>query len=139
MRRVFADTSYFIALLFRRDQRHRQAVSLDREFQHRQLVTSDAVLIELLAWVSARGAAARLLTITHIDFLRATPDVLIVRQTDGLFDLAFEMYRNRPDKMYSLTDCMSMIICRQLEIDDVATSDLHFAQEGFTLLLDRER
>ncbi len=102
-------------------------------------MTSEAGPIELLARVSSRGIAARQLAIGHIDFLRASPDVLIVRQTDGLFDLAFEMYRNRPDKMYSLTDCMSMIICRQLEIDDVATSDLHFAQEGFELLLDRER
>ncbi len=43
--------------------------------------------------------------------------------------------RNRPDKGYSLTDCMSMIACRDLGITDVLTHDRHFAQEGFAVLL----
>ena len=139
MRRAFADTSYFIGLLLARDQRHREAAALDRELRHTQIVTTDAVLVELLAYVAGKGPRPRAAAISFIDALRASPDVLIVRQTDDLFDLAFELYRRRPDKGYSLTDCMSMIICRQFDIDDVATSDVHFAQEGFVLLLNNNR
>jgi len=45
-----------------------------------------------------------------------------------------ELYKHRPDKEYSLTDCISMQMMRQLGITDVLTQDRHFTQEGFTIL-----
>lgn len=60
-----------------------------------------------------------------------------MRQTPELFDEAFELYRRRADKGYSLTDCMSMNICRDMDIAEVLTHDRHFAQEGFAALLRR--
>jgi predicted nucleic acid-binding protein len=39
------------------------------------------------------------------------------------------------DKGYSLTDRMSMVVCRQLDIPEVLTHDRHFLQDGFTILL----
>jgi predicted nucleic acid-binding protein len=44
-------------------------------------------------------------------------------------------YTKRPDKGYSLTDCISMLIMRQHGINEALTSDDHFTQEGFTKLL----
>ena len=41
----------------------------------------------------------------------------------------------RPDKDYSRTDCMSMVICREEGITVVLTHDRHFEQEGFVRLL----
>lgn len=54
------------------------------------------------------------------------------RQTllDGL-----TLYESRPDKAYSLTDCMAMVIMRKRGISDVLTHDIHFTQEGFHTLL----
>lgn len=69
-----------------------------------------------------------------IDGMRAR-SVLIVPQTHELFDDGLSLYRQRLDKTYSLTDCMSMSICRRLEISDVLTHDRNFHQEGFTTLL----
>ena len=51
------------------------------------------------------------------------------------FDAGLELYRRRPDKGYSLTDTMSMVICREHDIEQVLTHDRHFAQEGFEILL----
>jgi predicted nucleic acid-binding protein len=45
------------------------------------------------------------------------------------------LYKARLDKGYSLTDCISMDGTRQEGISDILTLDIHFAQEGFTLLL----
>jgi predicted nucleic acid-binding protein len=42
--------------------------------------------------------------------------------------------RQRSDKGYSLTDCISMIIMRQMGIAEVLTHDKHFTQEGFSIL-----
>jgi len=44
------------------------------------------------------------------------------------------LYRNRPDKSYSLTDCISMQIMRRQRLTEVLTSDRHFEQEGFRAL-----
>jgi predicted nucleic acid-binding protein len=70
-----------------------------------------------------------------IDALRDDAAVTIVRQTAELFGAGLNLYRRRPDKGYSLTDCMSMIVCQQFDVTDVLTHDQHFAQESFTLLL----
>ena len=45
------------------------------------------------------------------------------------------LYESRPDKCYSLTDCVSMELMRSLGIREVLTHDHHFAQEGFAILL----
>jgi predicted nucleic acid-binding protein len=40
----------------------------------------------------------------------------------------------RPDKGYSLTDCISMGTMRREAITEVLTNDRHFEQEGFRAL-----
>ena len=45
------------------------------------------------------------------------------------------LYKARPDKQYSLTDCVSMEAMRQAGIAEVLTRDGHFTQEGFVVLL----
>jgi predicted nucleic acid-binding protein len=44
------------------------------------------------------------------------------------------LYRARPDKGYSLTDCISMQTMRREGLMDVLTNDRHFEQEGFRAL-----
>lgn len=46
MRWVFADTSFFVAMIGERDQHHRNAVSFMRYYQGR-LLTTDFVVLEL--------------------------------------------------------------------------------------------
>jgi len=43
----------------------------------------------------------------------------------------------RPDKGYSLVDCISMQTMRREGITDALTHDRHFEQEGFRALLAR--
>jgi uncharacterized protein len=47
----------------------------------------------------------------------------------------FALYQSRPDKQYSLPDCISMATMRQEGSTDILTHDNHFTQEGFTVLL----
>jgi len=42
-----------------------------------------------------------------------------------------EIYESDNDKSYSLTDCISFTIMRQLNINNALTFDQHFAQAGF--------
>ncbi len=87
------------------------------------------------AYFSKRGSDARLVAVELVDALRDDPRATIVHQTAGLFFAGVELYRRRLDKGYSLTDCMSMVVCRELGLSDVLTHDRHFEQEGFAILL----
>ncbi|NBC15242.1 MAG: hypothetical protein GVY09_18270 [Gammaproteobacteria bacterium] len=51
------------------------------------------------------------------------------------FLAGFRLYKARPDKGYSLTDCISMEALRREGLSEVLTNDEHFKQEGFTCLL----
>jgi predicted nucleic acid-binding protein len=62
------------------------------------------------------------------------PHVTVMPQTHESFSQGLELYRQREDKGYSLTDCISMVVCREHHIQHVLTKDHHFEQEGFTLL-----
>jgi predicted nucleic acid-binding protein len=62
------------------------------------------------------------------------PDCYIIAYTPELRQLGFDLYGQRSDKGYSLTDCISMAIMRQMGIADVLTHDKHFTQEGFHIL-----
>jgi predicted nucleic acid-binding protein len=48
-----------------------------------------------------------------------------------------DRYERRPDKSYSLTDCISMVVMEEEGINEVLSNDHHFEQEGFTILFKR--
>ena len=135
MTRCFADAVYLIALLFPTDDLHGQAIAIARDPSERSFSTTDGVLTELLAYAAERGPHIRRQAVGLIDDMQLDPAWMLIRQTPELFDRAFDLYRRRLDKGYSLTDCMSMVVCTDLGISDVLSHDRHFAQEGFTVLL----
>lgn len=71
----------------------------------------------------------------YISALTTDPLLTVVPQTPTLFDAGLELYRRRPDKSYSMCDCMSMVVCAERGITDVLSADRDFAQEGLTLRL----
>ena len=135
MRLIFADAVYYIALLMPKDQAHSDATSFDDRASDLRIVTTDAIFAEVLAYCAARGTHARTMALRMIDDLMNEPRVTVVRQTPELFDEAPALYRLRPDKAYTLVDCMSMVLCRERGITEVLTFDRHFIQEGFDALL----
>src|SRR5947199_324028 len=46
-----------------------------------------------------------------------------------------QLYSQRPDKEWSLTDCVSFVAMQRREITDALTKDHHFEQAGFVALL----
>jgi predicted nucleic acid-binding protein len=62
------------------------------------------------------------------------PAVHIIPQSHESFLSGFELYAARPDKGYSLTDCISMQTMRREGLTQVLTNDRHFEQEGFRAL-----
>lgn len=136
MRTVYADALYYIALLVPRDQLHAASLAVGAELRNTRVVTCEPVLVEVLAHVSGLGFVARGRAVAFVDLLRGDQLATeVIPQTPELFDDGLTLYRARLDKGYSLTDCMSMSICRRFAITEVLTHDRHFEQEGFAILL----
>ena len=132
MHTYFADTWYFVAQLDRRDSHHQNAVGLRERYRPAEVVTHDGVLTELLAYFAARGKAVRTEVVNFVREVVVRAEVVPV--TRSLFIAGLNLYADRPDKGYSLTDCMSMVIMRERGINHVLTNDHHFRQEGFTVV-----
>jgi hypothetical protein len=132
---LFLDSSYAIALAASSDQLHSRALELAEEIEResRRLITIRAVLLEIgnaLSKQRYRAAAVQLLA-----SLESDPSVEIISLTGDLYSQAFELFRDRPDKEWSLTDCASFVVMQARGLTDALTSDEHFEQAGYRALL----
>jgi hypothetical protein len=132
---VFLDTAYAIALSNAKDQFHQKALQLAKQLrtEKTKLVTTRAVLLEIgnaLSGQRFRAGAVQLL-----DALEVDPNVGIVSLTDGLYMQALTLYRTRPDKEWGLVDCLSFVVMRERKLSSALTTDLHFQQAGYRVLL----
>ena len=132
---VFADTGFWIARLSPLDQLHAKARELSHGLNTRLVVTTELVLAETLNAYSANGPFMRGLAVRFVDALAADPKVEIISQTPTLFAAALTLYRERADKAWSLTDCMSFSIMKTRGIKSALAHDHHFEQAGFKALL----
>lgn len=132
---VFLDASYAIALSSPADERHDRARELAEriEAEETRLVTTRAVILEIgnaLSGLRYRRAAIELL-----DALEGDPAVDIVPLTEQSYERSLHLYRERPDKEWGLTDCLSFVVMEGLGLTDALTADGHFHQAGFRALL----
>lgn len=128
----FTDSFVFLAMLNPQDRRHAAAVkSLNASRQ--PLVTTAWVMTELADGLSR--AATRALFITLEQRLRNDPRVTIIGPDERVFEAGLDLYRRRPDKDWSLTDCISFVVMRERGITEALTGDHHFEQAGFIALL----
>ena len=108
MNAVFADTSFLLALLRSDDPQHARA---EAELAVNRPVLTTAFVVLELGNACARAA-------DHADFLalvaalRASPRTTIVPLDSQLMDRGMTLMAQRPDKDWSLTDCISFEIGR---------------------------
>jgi predicted nucleic acid-binding protein len=135
MKRVFADTGYWVALLNPRDDLNTRAKEVSRGLGQFRTYTTEMVLVEVANMFGKEGAAFRAMVQQTIASLRDNPNVTIEPQTSTLFREALEFYAAHRDKDWSLTDCASFLVMQQEEITEALAHDHHFEQAGFVSLL----
>jgi uncharacterized protein len=134
--KVFADTSYYLALLGPADADHAAAVELSRRDDF-EVVTSGFVLVELGNALSRHEDRGHFLDLVAL--LRGDPAMLVVGPDQRLLDAGIELFADRPDKGWSLTDCISFVVMNEHGINEALTADHHFEQAGFVALLRKRR
>jgi len=129
---LFADTFYFLAMLNPGDEDHAKVKAFNATLRQ-PLLTTVWVLTEVgdaLATPENRGIFKRFL-----DRLQNDRRVTIVPASNELFEDGAELYDQRPDKAWSLTDCISFFVMQEHGLTEALTKDRHFEQAGFTALL----
>jgi predicted nucleic acid-binding protein len=134
MTKVFADAHYWVALINNQDQSHAAAQAVSITLQAATIVTTEEALTEVLAFFSERGRYLRELAASTVRNLYVNSMTLVLPQSRQTFLGGLALYQARPDKGYSLTDCISMQTMRKEGLTEVLTNDRHFEQEGFRAL-----
>lgn len=131
--RFLLDTVYIQAILNRADQHHLRATTLQSRIKDaREVWVTEAVLLEVGAALSAinRVAAARFFRSLYV-----TSNVRVVPIDAKLFQRGLQLYEARPDKNWSLTDCLSFIVMQDQQLVDAISADEHFVQAGYRALM----
>lgn len=132
MMMVFADTSYYIALINPGDEYAAAAREYTAAFGGYQ-VTTAWVLTEVANSLSQ--VRNRQLASAPIADLRTDRRVIVLSPTEELFDRGLSLYSSRSDKDWSLTDCISFVVMQERGLTEALTGDHHFEQAGFVALL----
>jgi len=132
MTRVLVDSSFYVALLCRGDQYHARATELGASYRGQQ-ITTEFILLEVANFVAR--SATRSVFGELLRQLRADPQTVVVPCNAERFASGVAFYLARPDKDWSLTDCISFQVMAELGLSEALTSDHHFEQAGFKALM----
>ncbi len=131
--RVFADTYFYLALLNPHDVVHSTARQWSSGSSIRQVVTTDWVLLELAD--AMHMPYERTVAASFIADLRVAVNTRIVPASEELLERGFALYASRPDKAWSLTDCLSFVVMADERLTQALTGDHHFTQAGYEALM----
>ena len=132
---VFVDTSAWLALVNRSDSFHFKAKDTrDNLLKDKaKCFVTDFVIVEIancLSRVPFRSSAIKL-----ISSIKTSGDIELVRIEQEIFDEAWNLYCSHQDKEWSFTDCTSIVVMNRSGISEAFSTDHHFEQAGFTILL----
>jgi predicted nucleic acid-binding protein len=124
----FADTFYWLAALNPDDAHHGlvTGVAIGGVF-----VLTDGVRLEVMDALSACRNRAKALRFWN--YTNTAPDVVIIPADEDRLTRAADLFRRRPDKDWSLTDCLSFVVMADRNIRTALTADHHFEQAGFEI------
>lgn len=135
---VFIDTSGWLALANRDDRWHNLATQTYANLKKAgtKLITTDAVILEIgnaFRTQKYRSLAVNLVNNLYDASLKR--HIQMVHVTTTLLQEGFDLFSKTKDKDWSITDCISFVLMRKMRIKIALTSDHHFEQGGFEILL----
>jgi len=135
---VFWDTAAFVALGNRDDALYQAATTVNQALVREKalILTTDAVLTEVVntfSRVAWRPMAQHLIEAVSKSVELGSAQVVHV--DEALWQRGWRLFLERPDKNWSLTDCISFVVMQDHRITRAFTSDHHFEQAGFIPLI----
>ncbi len=135
MKTIFVDTFFYIDAMSQNADLRLRAEQAVASIGQAQFVTTELVLTELLNYYANYRPFVRKAAANLVRTLLANTKTEVIQLSHQTFLEGLALYESRPDKGYSVTDCISMNVMRERGISEVLTHDRHFAQEGFVVLI----
>ena len=136
MTRVFVDTSGWGHLADPAQQFSGKASAIYKEARlSGGIVTTNYVIAELTALLIRPLRVHGSKRIDIVNGIKSSSFIDIIHIDGALDAKAWKLLEERPDKMWSLVDCSSFVLMKELGITDVLTTDHNFEQAGFVRLL----
>ena len=134
---IFVDTSALIAIGNKRDAFHFQALGINKELSRSNItfITTSAILLEFgnaFSTVNLRPFAIKL-----IDAVRQSKKWTSIVVDENILSRSFDLYRQMTDKEWGLVDCTSIHVATDMGIKNIFSTDHHFEQAAFNILLKR--
>lgn len=132
MKPVLADTFFYLAVLNPKDACHDRARDWSDNYDG-PILTTTWVLTEL-----ADALAKRHQRDWFNDLYQALlddPQLEVLPVSQEQWEQGRQLFAARPDKDWSLTDCISFVVMQERGLKDALTGDHHFEQAGFKTLL----
>lgn len=135
MKKIFADTSGWLALVVKSDYLHEKAIKIYRELLDKtcNFVTHGGILLEIGNGLSSVNSRSTVLKLK--ESVEKSARIELVSLSDELLEAGWELYAERPDKDWGIVDCISFIVMQRQGIIEALTADKHFEQAGFSKLL----
>lgn len=126
---IFADTSFWVALMSTGDDRHDEAGRLLQEFASSGLVTSNHTRGE--TWTFLRRRHGHRAAVRFLDRLDASERLRVLFIGEELEDAASRWLRRHDERVYSFVDATSFALMRAERIDAALAFDGDFTAAGF--------
>ena len=128
---LFADTSFFYALAYKRDPHHAEALKLLNSLRI-PLLTSNYVFDELITIL--RYDFSHQISVQYGQSIRLSKLCSIMHISNEDEDAAWDIFVKYNDQKFSFTDCTSFAVMKRLNLKEVACFDVHFDTAGFIRL-----
>jgi len=124
----FADTSFWIALVRRREQHHETAVALQRA-NRSPVLTTNLVLGETWTFLNRRDGhdVAR----RAVELIRASQRASVERVDERHEDEAWRWLARHDERTYSFVDATSFAVMRRRRITEALAFDGDFSAAGY--------
>jgi predicted nucleic acid-binding protein len=132
MKAIFGDTYYFLAVGNERDEGHQRAVQYAASYKG-PIITTEWVLTEVADALASPAQREQFLNL--LELIYDDSNWKVVAASHELFDRGISLFSQRPDKEWSLTDCISFVVMKEHGLTETLTADHHFEQAGFVRLL----
>jgi uncharacterized protein len=129
---IFVDTSAWVALTLRRDDRHGDVTALLRRHAEQPMLTSNHVCGE--TWTFLNHRAGHAVAAAFLDRVESSERVEIAFVGRELEREAFTWLRRRDERVYSFVDATSFALMRARGIREALAFDGDFAAAGFSEL-----
>ncbi|MBM3837415.1 MAG: PIN domain-containing protein [Verrucomicrobia bacterium] len=132
---LFIDSGGFYALVSPKSDVHSHSVAIMEEAarQKRRAITTDHIIDETATLLRARGLSKLL-----VEFFRMTEEsqaLTVEWTTPNRFAAARKFMLKHLDQEFSFTDCVSLVVMKELRLIDALATDHHFRIAGFNPLL----